>query len=83
MYWLITQEAVAPSRHDWKIVDWDVKPQHKHKQILNKLMLKLVMFMCVPSPGNYPLKQEFSIGTYWKLHRLAMCTNIAYWIYLC
>ena len=27
-YWLITQEAVAPSRHDWKIVDWDVKPQH-------------------------------------------------------
>ena len=28
-YWLITQEAVAPSRHDWKIVDWDVKSQHK------------------------------------------------------
>ena len=28
-YWLITQEAVAPSRHDWKIVDWDVEPQHK------------------------------------------------------
>ena len=27
-YWLITQEAMAPSRHDWKIVDWDVKPQH-------------------------------------------------------
>ena len=27
-YWLITQEAVAPSRHDWKIVDRDVKPQH-------------------------------------------------------
>ena len=27
-YWLITQEAVAASRHDWKIVDWDVKPQH-------------------------------------------------------
>ena len=26
-YWLITQEAMAPSRHDWKIVDWDVKPQ--------------------------------------------------------
>ena len=29
-YWLMTQEAVAPSRHDWKIVDWDVKPQHKN-----------------------------------------------------
>ena len=27
-YWLITQEAMAPSRHDWKIVDWDIKPQH-------------------------------------------------------
>ena len=27
-YWLITQEAMAPSRHDWKIVEWDVKPQH-------------------------------------------------------
>ena len=33
-YWLITQEAVAPSRHDWKIVDWDVKPQHKQKELL-------------------------------------------------
>ena len=31
-YWLITQEAVAPSRHDWKIVDWDVQPQQKQKQ---------------------------------------------------
>ena len=31
-YWLITQEAVAPSRHDWKIVDWDVKPQHNQTQ---------------------------------------------------
>ena len=20
---------MAPSRHDWKVVDWDVKPQHK------------------------------------------------------
>ena len=25
----ITQEAMGPSRHDWKIVDWDVKPQLK------------------------------------------------------
>ena len=29
-YWLITQEAMAPSRYDWKIVDWDVKHQHKN-----------------------------------------------------
>ena len=34
-YWLITQEAVAPSRHDWKIVDWDVKPQHKRTKLSN------------------------------------------------
>ena len=33
-YWLITQEAMAPSRHDWKIVDWDVKPQHNQPTIL-------------------------------------------------
>ena len=32
-YWLITQEAVAPSRYDWKIVDWDVKPQHKQTKM--------------------------------------------------
>ena len=34
-YWLITQEAVAPSPHDWKIVDWDVKPQHKQIIIIS------------------------------------------------
>ena len=41
-YWLITQEAVAPSRHDWKIVDWDVKPQHKqtnHPKGMNSKLL--------------------------------------------
>ena len=32
-YWLITQEAMAPSRYDWKIVDWDVKPQHNQQCI--------------------------------------------------
>ena len=31
-YWSITQEAVASSRYDWKIVDWDVKPQHKQNK---------------------------------------------------
>ena len=36
-YWLIIQEVVAPSRHDWKIVDWDVKPQHKQHKLLNLL----------------------------------------------
>ena len=32
-YWLITQEAMAPSRHDWKIVDLDVKPQHNQPTV--------------------------------------------------
>ena len=32
-YWLITQEAMAPSRQYWKIVDWDVKPQHNQPTI--------------------------------------------------
>ena len=48
-YWLITQEAMAPSRHDWKIVDWDVKPQHNQlskwmmsdKQIIHGLLISL------------------------------------------
>ena len=44
-YWLITQEAVAPSRHDWKIVDWDVKPQHKQK---NKHLCTLLTFWVYP-----------------------------------
>ena len=42
-YWLITQEAIAPSRHDWKIVDWDVKPQHNQPYILEYIMC-LILF---------------------------------------
>ena len=34
-YWLITQEAMAPSRYDWKIVDWDVKPQHNQPTFIH------------------------------------------------
>ena len=37
-YWLITQEAVAPSRHDWKIVDWDVN------QPTNQLTLHISLY---------------------------------------
>ena len=40
-YWLITQEAMAPSRHDWKIVDWDVKPQHKPTNQLTEFIIYL------------------------------------------
>ena len=42
-YWLITQEAMAPSRHDWKIVDWDVKPQHN--QIIPWRFQELLAFL--------------------------------------
>ena len=38
-YWLITQEAMAPSRYDWKIVDWDVKPQHNQITVMKWLCL--------------------------------------------
>ena len=41
-YWLITQEAMAPSRHDWKIVDWDVKPQH-NQPTATVLTVNLIM----------------------------------------
>ena len=40
-YWLITQEAMAPSRHDWKIVDWDVKPQHNQPTFLGQLCIQI------------------------------------------
>ena len=31
---------MAPSRHDWKIVDWDVKPQHNQQPIYTKKINK-------------------------------------------
>ena len=54
-YWLITQEAMAPSLYDWKIVDWDVKPQHNQPtfllwkqltQIVGQTWLNLVTLTC-------------------------------------
>ena len=49
-YWLITQEAMAPSRHDWKIVDWDVKPQHN--QPTNCPSIKLI-WLSIRSVDSY------------------------------
>ena len=46
-YWLITQEAMAPSRYDWKIVDWDVKPQHNQNLFYTSLnSIKTALFRC-------------------------------------
>ena len=43
-YWLITQEAMAPTRHDWKIVDWDVKPQHNQPNLFMIFLTVRVLF---------------------------------------
>ena len=38
---------MAPSRHDWKIVDWDVKPQHNQPTHYNtNISLLTVHNMC-------------------------------------
>ena len=55
-YWLITQEAVAPSRHDWKIVDWDVKPQHKQNKLSSFYKLWSVMSL---GPSSDPILNSF------------------------
>ena len=42
-----TQEAVVPSRHDYKIVEWDVKPQPKpnhNKHYCKNHSLKILLF---------------------------------------
>ena len=48
-YWLITQEAMAPSRHDWKIVDWDVNPQHNQPTfiLLQSVIYKNITNKCI------------------------------------
>ena len=33
------QYHMDPSRHDWKIVDWDVKPQHNQKYHMAKCII--------------------------------------------
>ena len=31
-YWLVQRNGYLPSRHEWKIVDWGVKPKNNKKQ---------------------------------------------------
>ena len=66
-YWLITQEAMAPSRHDWKIVDWDVKPQHNQptKSPQFASMVQVRLWGCKPGRIWY-LKQHFRDHKLWK-----------------
>ena len=35
---------MAPSRHDWKIVDWDVKPQHNQPTLFQQIPGKKKVF---------------------------------------
>ena len=89
-YWLITQEAVPPSRHDWKIVDWDIKPQHKQKNFwscqLNHICQPFENFM-----GEKVQKWPFSmnlnglnglgtlqteVGDVWKFFRIYKGENL-------
>ena len=46
---------MAPSRYDWKIVDWDVKPQHNQptNYFSFTLFSKLILF--------YEVKMDFLI----------------------
>ena len=46
---------MAPSRHDWKIVDWDVKPQHNQPNPYEPLISE-----CSPTFHHSGLNQ----GTY-------------------
>ena len=62
-YWLITQEAMAPSRHDWKIVYWDVKPQHNQPNhwfmlfsILDCVTMQMFTLSQVLSPQLYKIR---------------------------
>ena len=69
-YWLITQEAMAPSRYDWKIVDWDVKPQHN--QPTNHFMVCAVYVHCIYS-------QSVSCRCSLSLFGLSNCINVFVW----
>ena len=40
---------MAPSRHDWKIVDWDVKPQHNQPILWFYLVYFMSEFLPIPN----------------------------------
>ena len=54
-----TQEAEDPSRHDCKIVDWDIKPQNKHTHYFKNLFNRLCIQVKVK--GHIPDKPPTSI----------------------
>ena len=36
---------MAPSRYDWKIVDWDVKPQHNQHNHFIKIYFNFIFYL--------------------------------------
>ena len=43
---------MAPSRHDWKIVDWDVKPQHNQPTAVFFLVSNFFRIFTVKEPHH-------------------------------
>ena len=59
---------MAPSRHDWKIVDWDVKPQHNQPNhgplILPYIIVRLKLFLYIKKlhqPGVFVPLQALAL----------------------
>ena len=73
-YWLITQEALAPSRHDWKIIYWAVKPQHKQtNDVKMGHCLERLINRGGGGGGYFP---EFLVGMwYWSLWNMTHFYN--------
>ena len=42
---------MAPSRYDWKIVDWDVKPQHNQPTNIPVYILRMSIAFYYPNTG--------------------------------
>ena len=56
---------MAPSRHDWKIVDWDVKPQHNQPTNLfwinEPVHDKINKMTCAPSDESSSAQSDQSL----------------------
>ena len=82
-YWLITQEAMAPSRHDWKIVDWDVKPQHNQPTNCYKFIIaplwKRGAILDLPCPSGIPWFCHNSDETWISLRPVGQCWSNFIW----
>ena len=55
---------MAPSRHDWKIVDWDVKPQHNQptfpeQEAETEVVLNGMLVLIISQTGNFRKKKGF------------------------